>query len=408
MSHPHPARDCILCGRCLDVCPVFLASGKEELSPKAKHQLMAALRSNPQLLEALPARLLADKCVSCGRCEKACPQGLSVPAALGALRAEHAGWPQWLWQRWINGGNILWPAMATLGRMAPRLPAPAAARPLMEKLAAMHDTPPQPWFRMAAPAAGTQPPLRPVMLFSGCTARRIRPRWSSKATALLELAGIRPQPETAFTCCGATLEHAGLPDAARQARHANITAWHNADRPLLVTFCATCAHGLHGYARHEELWHETPPDSAALWTQSVVPLSVFLQKFPVQELDTAPEWFRYHQPCHAPAQHDPDAALLYAMAAQTPAAAAHGRRIRPAGMTTRQCCGMGGVMQLAAPSLCGMVNAACWQALDSLCPAQDNACPPPVVTGCSGCTLQLSGTAPEHVAVHHWLDVLTV
>jgi glycolate oxidase iron-sulfur subunit len=65
-------------------------------------------------------------------------------------------------------------------------------------------------------------------------------------------------------------------------------------------------------------------------------------------------------------------------------------------------------MQLAAPSLCGMVNAACWQALDSLCPAQDNACPPPVVTGCSGCTLQLSGTAPEHVAVHHWLDVLTV
>ena len=27
--------ECILCGRCLSVCPLFAATGREELSPRA-------------------------------------------------------------------------------------------------------------------------------------------------------------------------------------------------------------------------------------------------------------------------------------------------------------------------------------------------------------------------------------
>ncbi|MFV0421174.1 (Fe-S)-binding protein [Oleidesulfovibrio sp.] len=452
MNANTPAKDCILCGRCLDVCPIFLASGKEELSPKAKHQLFKALKHSPDRLKELPARKLADLCVSCGRCEKACPQGLSVPQVLGTVRAQHPAWHQWMWQRWITKGNILWPAVASLGGLAPKGLLPQNMRPMLTKMEAMRDSAPEPWFRIAEYPDSMQ--RRPVMLFSGCTARRIRHRWSASAAELLTKAGLPPVAEADFTCCGCTLEHAGIPQAAATARKHNVEVWKKAGKPLLVTFCATCNHGLQAYTADASLWEENntthPPatcgknqqhPSAQEWTESIIPLSKLLAGCILQPTQNAPDGFRYHQPCHAPRSNDPDISLLKVAVLNTPETTLHG-------ITTRQCCGMGGVMQLAAPSLCGTVNDACWAALNCLQPAEShsenstyssasssdnmaeiptsglpesqperaqqerdvnnrqNHTPSPVLTGCSGCTLQLAGTAPDGVRVHHWLDII--
>ncbi|NHZ48480.1 (Fe-S)-binding protein, partial [Desulfovibrio sp. XJ01] len=104
------------------------------------------------------------------------------------------------------------------------------------------------------------------------------------------------------------------------------------------------------------------------------------------------------------------------------------------------CCGMGGVLQLAAPDLSRTVADACWNALlperaATFTPAPSSSCAPSspdaasttsaastpaattnatrqpgitVLTGCSGCTLQLAATAPPDVRVLHWLDVVGV
>lgn len=414
---PDQPRACLLCGQCTAVCPAFLTTGREELSPRAKHLVFAALRDEPGRLGLKPARELADRCLSCGRCATICPQGLSVPQALAALRARHPNWQQWLWKQWIEHGRLLWPALAQMTRVVPGAVVPEGVQHMLRSAAAMlPPPPPAPWI-VAEPMTQetTQAATRgdaarpPAMLFAGCTARRIRPRWQDTARALLRWLG-HPAPaqgsENGFTCCGSTLEHAGIPDAAATARARNLDAWRAAGRPLLVTFCATCHHGLSEYPDHADLdWQDGEREA---WTAALRPLSTLWNgavfrvtgDAPAQPEASAPAPVRYHQPCHRKGT-DPDAVWLRALL---------GSRMRAPGGVN--CCGMGGVLQLAAPDLSRTVADACWNGLlPERATTKADATPADaaeitVLTGCSGCTLQLAATAPAGVQVFHWLDVV--
>ena len=442
-------RACLLCGQCTAACPAFLTTGQEELSPRAKHLVFAALRDEPGRLGLKPARELADRCLSCGRCATICPQGLSVPHALAALRARHPNWQQWLWKQWIEHGRLLWPALAQMTRVVPGAVVPEGVQHMLRSAAAMlPPPPPAPWIvadratsdslrdgdgpdgmrnHTADSATRGEAARAPAMLFSGCTARRIRPRWKDTARALLRWLG-HPAPaqgnEGAFTCCGSTLEHAGIPDAAATARARNLDAWRAAGRPLLVTFCATCHHGLSEYPDHADLdWQD---DERKAWTEALRPLSTLwgdaafrvTADAPAHPAADAPAPVRYHQPCHRKGT-DPDAVWLRSLL---------GDRMRAPGGVN--CCGMGGVLQLAAPDLSRTVASSCWNALlperaaasvpaatSTPASAPDAAVATPdapqapditVLTGCSGCTLQLAATAPSGVRVLHWLDVVGV
>ena len=61
------------------------------------------------------------------------------------------------------------------------------------------------------------------------------------------------------------------------------------------------------------------------------------------------------------------------------------------------CCGFGGVLQIMNPELSRDLATKCWDGLDARAE---------VLTGCSGCTLQLASHAPEGTSVRHWLDVV--
>lgn len=387
-----PAQECILCGRCLSVCPVLLATGQEELSPKAKQHMLKTLARSPERLSVTECRALADKCLSCGRCHRACPQGLSVPQALARLRSEHPGWQQWLWKQWIERGAALWPALATFGKVAPKDVGPETFSRFMDSIRAM------------APSSDVTPWLRPerydytmgegqtILLFAGCTARRIQKAWHVKARTVLGRLGFSVLSENAMTCCGLTLDHAGVPHAARKARQKNVNAWRSAGRPRMTTFCATCYHGLTEYAHCPDIdWAEGEADA---FVTSLVPLSALWGNTTFAIADTAPQVW-YHQPCHW-GNSDPDKAWL--------ARTLGDRLSSPSGI---QCCGMGGVLQLGNQPLSRTVASRCW---DALLPGGTPQAHTQVLTGCSGCTMQLRGSRPamgqQIVPVGHWLDCL--
>ncbi|MFP4317318.1 MAG: (Fe-S)-binding protein, partial [Desulfovibrionales bacterium] len=69
--------------------------------------------------------------------------------------------------------------------------------------------------------------------------------------------------------------------------------------------------------------------------------------------------------------------------------------------STAHCCGFGGQLQLLSPGLSRMVTGRFWDCLPLPAPAH-------VITGCSGCVLQLKRHAPEGFSVGHWLESLSI
>ncbi|MGE4296738.1 MAG: (Fe-S)-binding protein [Desulfovibrionaceae bacterium] len=386
---PDTPRECILCGRCLDVCPLFRATGREELSPKAKHYLNKFLDTRPGELDTKPAASLASLCLACGRCEKECPQGLSGPAVVASLRGKHAAWESWLWKTWIERGGVLWPALGALARFAPDGLAGERFAPMLKLLKAMTRRKTEPWLAVTRydviPSCANGPQ---AALFPGCTAQHAQPAWLGTARALLAGVGYAVLPEPDWACCGLTLAHAGLPDSHALMMRRNIDLWRKAGRPQLAVFCATCLHGLTAYAdpanAHVTAWE---PGEAQAWLAALAPLSGLLRGTQFTPTPSAPDRVLYHRPCHG-ANTTADLDLLRAILGD--------RLVRT---STDACCGMGGVMQLGAPELSRQVAAACWDFFDAQ-PGDH------LLTGCSGCVIQLRATAPQGVTVSHWLDCI--
>ena len=370
---------CVSCSRCLSFCPVFLASQREELSPKAKNQLFEHLETGEPVLDEKLCRKLEEMCIACGRCASACAQHLSVPDRLSQVRARHPGWEQRLWNLWITGGDALWPVLGTLGRALGRAP----SKGVIGSVKAMADRPREaPWIRVTrydASRTGQR-----AMFFAGCTARRVRPEWADKGRAILEGLGFTVV-SAKESCCGGTLLSAGLHTQAFEAMRGNVEAWRNAGRPAMVTACDSCLYALGRYPEQTGLFLNT--DEAGQWSKGLTGLAALWgdTEFDVRPPDAPLRW---HAPCHGLA-HQEDRHWLERLL---------GPSLRtPEGVN---CCGLGGVVQLTNRPLTARIADACWDALGRTPGTR-------VLTGCSGCTIQLSATRPRDVSVAHWLDAVS-
>ncbi|MDO9081751.1 MAG: (Fe-S)-binding protein [Humidesulfovibrio sp.] len=402
------ARDCVLCGCCLELCPLFAVTNREELSPRAKALLAGPSKFSAATLDDTAVAELAGLCLACGKCEKLCPQGVSIPKLVARLRAEHPDFRQWLWRQWITRLAPYWSLAARGAALVPEVFTPASLGLALKGLRGLRPGKGlRPWLSITTfpvEAFRQQHGDRPVVLFDGCVGSGPRTVWARAARFLLRGLGANLS-EAAFSCCGSTLGVAGLPEDQDTARLANIAAWRRAGRPLLVAYCATCRTGLADYATEgggAGLFADA--DEEALWTASVTPLAALL-------LDSkggaaakagrgAPPVVGWHRPCHAD-PGDADFTLLSALL---------GARLRTPARDTGKggCCGFGGIMQLGAPELPARVGAACWAGLDAALgfSAAPEVVSGHVLTGCSGCVMQLAATAPPGAQVGHWLEVI--
>lgn len=428
-----PGRDpsCVLCGCCLEGCPLLAATGREELSPRAKALLAgpSKISGAGQALDEKAVAELAGICLCCGRCETLCPQGVKVPKLIARLRAENPDFRQWLWRQWITRLRPYWPLAATGAGLVPQ----ALAQTLLPQgfglaLKGLRGLKPgtglRPWLSLTSlpvDAYRTKYGDRPVALFHGCVGSGPRKAWANTAVSLLRGLGVNLLALD-FSCCGSTLGVAGLPEDQKIARRANVDLWRGAGRPLLVTYCATCRKGLAEYAGVF-----ADEDEEQAWKAALVPLSALLMgaKGRVGEGKAgrgAPRIVGWHRPCHADGLNgvaDADFAFMASLL---------GVRLRAP--RQQRCCGFGGIMQLAAPELSGRVGARCWEGLGAatgssveMPPNAETGGVPEVVpayvlTGCSGCVMQLLATLPAPAAkdarrpagpgaqAGHWLEVL--
>ena len=389
--------NCVQCGKCFEVCPLLRATGQEEFSPRAK----AFLAANK---DSAKANQLASICLSCGRCEKLCSQGVSGCQVVSHLRAQHTDYKSWVWKQWMGKGKNVWQkAGAVAEKISGTKLAEVGSLGLMLKgLSVMNDNGEEGGLPECVDVSFPEKVGNGerVLLFSGCVGSSVRKAWQKKAVSLIHEMGFDlldpygKRKQTAFTCCGSTYGSAGLTDEQRKAATHNVTVWKNGGKPQIIVYCATCQKELLSYCTKDIFENR---EEAEEFKKSVIPLAKLLLagSFVVSDslLSGTDDSFvdiHYHRPCHMSAE-DQDNILLAQML---------GERLKK--VNTRECCGFGGIMQIAAPRIAGEVTDNCWKFFAG--DGADNK--QLVVTGCSGCALRLQATQPDGFQSGHWLDLL--
>ena len=372
-------RGCTQCGECLNVCPVFRQHWREEFSPKGKRLLLepvnAGIETEGFTWDDVFA--LARLCAGCGRCQRACARKLSTADLLADVRAKHPHWTQRLWELWINHMGPIWPTVGLLANLAPQSLTPKNLESSLATAKALANNKNiSPWVSLSQDALPQD--RSPIVLFSGCTARNVRPQWTGKAQSLLRACGYPLLDAGGFTCCGGTMHHAGQYTAMTTMRRANLEAWERMGRPRITVFCASCLHGLMEYADGF-----LEGEDAAAWKKSLTPLAALLGGLQSEVLAAKPPVYGYHQPCHWAVDKD-----MPFLAGTVPGL------LKGEGI----CCGMGGILKMTDPDLSASMAKTCLHGM----PENTEY----ILTGCSGCAMQLSTFAAKGVQVLHWLDVI--
>lgn len=378
---------CAKCGACSAVCPVYRVTGQESDTARGKLHLLNTLAGSP------PSPALAEilsRCLLCGACRQACPQGIDLPAMVAAARGDlprltGAG----SFSKWLATGCLGHPALLAgvagllkaSGPLLRQLPADSGLRLKLglftETPAATREPegPPEP-----APVQASAP--GDISIFTGCLARHLRPEISRSAGVLLVAAGqSAPRLPAGQSCCGLAAYSAGEPEEARRLARRNLEAFAETTGPI-TTPCASCYSHLLSYPALLADDPEFHP-LAVLFAARLRELSALLAAAPPKAttprragIATTIRVF-YHDPCHlrfkaglreAPRQ------LLRASPGVELVELPDGPR----------CCGLGGTFNLGHPDLSHRIGASLVAEIAALTPDL-------VVTSCSGCLLQLHG-----------------
>jgi len=372
MPENNAPKKCILCGRCLEVCPVFRVTGREELSPRGKSYLIEHYQDFD--LEVKSVNKLTGICAGCNKCMQACPGKINLPLEIARLKSFRPDWKSWIWSRMLKSGIRLLPAIkggkAIIPGTAPvlkhSLPAKSPVPPLFKAIKKTH-------------VSDTK-----AVVFPGCLGKHFRPELEKKSARLLSLLGYETIEVPEWQCCGFPLGSAGLFEQGKKEIVKNIDLWQEMGRPLIFVFCATCLEGLKnpfcGPVNHD-LWES--------FRQSIKPLHEHLSGLELVPANSHESInLVWHEPCHGSGDSGKTFQDILS------------NLNIDISTTNNKCCGMGGSLAIQNPGLSSMIAGDLWQDI----PQKDNSL---ILTSCNGCVLQLDSTRPDFARVAHWLEVFS-
>ena len=403
---------CVKCGTCNTVCPVYLATGNEIHTPRGKQHLKSRLEKGE--MSSHYAEIFSQ-CLLCGACNEVCPREVDTPDLVIRVRSELPRLSGLSFLKYVSRKALLHPSLlrgltqiggtaSTLlggwlpqesglhlrlqgfGREAIKLP----ARGYIEQLKT------EPLSDKQNMDAG---PEGRISFFTGCLANHLQPEIAETTQLLVaKTSGCKADVPFEQTCCGMAALAAGRVDEARYLAQRNIKAFEENDFPIL-TSCSSCYFQLHSY---KELLADDPgwQKRADRFVGRLQEFSTFfLEKFGAQRaalhtgLVSPNMKVFYHDPCHLRFKlhitEKPRQLLQMLPGVEL--------EELPDGP---QCCGQGGLFQVAHPDLSQKIRA---KLMDDFATLEART----VLTACSGCLIQwqhsmVAGTKvceAEHLAV---------
>jgi len=246
--------DCVKCGTCTTVCPVYQITGREMFTARGRHQLLDNLARSER---TAVFEEIFSKCLLCGACRDACPRGLDTPARIIAARAEFSRFTghsflQYLARRAIAAPGLL-AGLAAAGEalnrlLVPRLPEESGLRLRLTAIDFAGLQPAARGYIEGLAKARTRPGTdAATSYFVGCLANHLQPEIGQAMDSLIKGAsGTLPGVPASQTCCGGAAIAAGNLAEGRRLARKNIAAFGNGTTPI-VTSCASCFDQLSTY-----------------------------------------------------------------------------------------------------------------------------------------------------------------
>jgi anaerobic glycerol-3-phosphate dehydrogenase C subunit len=302
---------CHGCGTCREYCPVFLATGNEEATGRAKANILRKLisgQSDHATFDADQFYRIMDYCVNCGQCITDCPTGVNIPGmAILAKEKLHEKRPYKINEFILQRGMQI----SSLATLMPAVSNTALSIPLVRK--AMHATAGIDWRRNLPPFASRNERTQPadvatnkkVVLWSGCAAQFNDPEGelSSSIQMLNKLGFEAILPD--WKCCNvAKLSYGNFKDSLGDIEYNVETLLPYAKRDIPIVFTsASC-----GYAFMHE-YRALLPNSESIKTivESSHDIHDFLGQIIVEGDHKASfkplrKRVAYHAPCHLKTQ----------------------------------------------------------------------------------------------------------
>ena len=254
---------CMKCGFCSYVCPVYQEERIESGVARGKNELVKRLMSG----ELEMNRELADrfyKCTSCMACTESCPAKAPIPRLLVAAKADitrtmgmrfpygmvyrHLLPNRALFGRFLGAASVFqsvfMPKSNGIIRHLPNVLSGISKGRQIPSIASK-------FLRQQAPAVNKPRQGRSVMrvgYFTGCMNEFVLPHLGLKTIDFLTRHGIEVVMPREQSCCGAAAFLGGGDfETGRRIADANLAAFSGLD--YIVTDCATCACTLKEYQR---------------------------------------------------------------------------------------------------------------------------------------------------------------
>lgn len=334
------ASQCSRCGYCEQSCPTYVATGKEQFSPRGRNQIVRLLLEGKIAKDDASAREALSTCLLCGACQTTCYAHVGTPDLVlegRRMTAEPAHPVVKAALRLLIDHPRLFSIAMKAAFLGKRLGLARLAAPVLRLLglgalaeadAHMDEAP----LRFANDVLRDRsvPPKPAFLYFAACGTNFLFPRVAEATVKVLERQG--PVGHLDAGCCGLVAFNYGELDDARRAARRVIEQSEASDAPIAAD-CSSCVAHLKAYPQlflEEPAWKERAARFAA-------------------RIRDAVELLAHESPKEAP------------VALHESCRARHGQGLRPAATVGAtpvkcladpdQCCGGAGAFSLAHPEL---------------------------------------------------------
>ena len=239
------ALQCVRCGACSNVCPVYQQVGGHAMGHIYTGPIGLLVTPYHHGLEHITGP--QSLCAGCGACASVCPAGIPIPdlildvreravaeghsgngmkqRALGALANER------LLERGARlAGKAPW--LQALGRRLPGSPLKRRPLPKVQR---------RPFRDRIGDVAKSNPNATTrVAYFPGCLTDWLSPETGEAAVAVLEALGVAVEPAQFNSCCGLPAINAGYKDQATQMMRQTVEAIESLEVDALVSTSTSC------------------------------------------------------------------------------------------------------------------------------------------------------------------------